>query len=95
MPDWVLSYCVAIGLALTGQDPPAVGKAFYQALNPSSQKIDWVAYYKNHGYGPTITWDVPNSCLSIPPTMNWAVPNSCLTAPPAAPVVPPFQDHRR
>jgi hypothetical protein len=65
-------------------------KCYYGALD----NIDWVAYYKNHGYqintncggGPC------GSCCRInyapvfvSPCMQWAVPNGCLNGPPAGP----------
>ena len=64
---------------------------YYGALD----HIDWVAYYKNHGY------QINSSCCGggyggcggcqriqfapvfVSPTMQWAVPNSCLNGPPA------------
>ena len=69
----------------------ALGK-YYKALD----HIDWVAYYKNHGYqinagccgGP----GGPGGCCGrinyapvfVSPTMQWAVPNTCLSGPPVA-----------
>ena len=61
-------------------------KHYYGALD----HIDWVAYYKNHGYqinggggcGPN-----GNPCrinyapVFVSPTMQWAVPNSCMQGP--------------
>lgn len=71
-------------------------KNYYCALD----HIDWVAYYKNHGYqinsgcgGMGGACAGPNgSCCQrvnyapvfVSPTMQWAVPNSCLGGPPAA-----------
>jgi hypothetical protein len=61
--------------------------------------IDWVAYYKNHGYqinagcygpggmcGPQRIQYAP---VFVSPTMQWAVPNSAVSGPPAHPPVPP------
>ena len=68
-------------------------KCFYCALD----HIDWVAYYKNHGY------QINNCCgqggqggcggccrinyapVFVSPCMQWAVPNSCLSGPPSGP----------
>jgi hypothetical protein len=63
-------------------------KDYYCALD----HIDWVAYYKNHGY------QINGSCCSpcgggrinyapvfVSPTLQWAVPNSCLNGPPVGP----------
>src|SRR5262245_15644471 len=52
--------------------------------------IDWVAYYKNHGYqingncgGPCGGCQRVNYApVFVSPTMQWAVPNSCLSGPP-------------
>jgi hypothetical protein len=53
--------------------------------------IDWVAYYKNHGYqiNGSCGGGGPNGCCRInyapvfvSPTMQWAVPNGCLSGPP-------------
>src|SRR5207244_1245279 len=65
---------------------------YYCALD----KIDWVAYYKNHGYqinancgmgggggpcgGPQRIQFAP---VFVSPAMQWAVPNGCLNGPPA------------
>jgi hypothetical protein len=63
-------------------------KCFYCALD----HIDWVAYYKNHGYqincGPGCG---PGSCCGrinyapvfVSPTLQWAVPSSTMVGPPA------------
>jgi hypothetical protein len=64
--------------------------------------IDWVAYYKNHGYqinagcgggggggcgcGPQRIQFAP---VFVSPTMNWAVPNSAVSGPPCQPPLPP------
>jgi hypothetical protein len=61
-------------------------KNYYCALD----KIDWVAYYKNHGYqinagfgcNPCATQRVQFAPVFVSPTMQWAVPNSCLNGPP-------------
>lgn len=61
-------------------------------------RIDWVAYYKNHGYqintgcyggggngmcgGPTRVQFAP---VFVSPTMQWAVPNSSLSGAPGGP----------
>ncbi len=62
-------------------------KHYYAALD----NIDWVAYYKNHGY------QINGGCghngggcgrinyapVFVSPSMQWAVPNTCLSGPPA------------
>jgi hypothetical protein len=71
-------------------------KRYYGALD----HIDWVAYYKNHGY--QINTGMGGGCgpcggsqriqfapVFVSPTMQWAVPNSCLSGPPAGAPVPP------
>ncbi len=68
-------------------------KNYYCALD----HIDWVAYYKNHGYQINCAC---NGCgggpggpcggcqriqfapVFVSPSMQWAVPNSCLNGPP-------------
>ena len=60
---------------------------YYDALDC----IDWVAYYKNHGYQINGGCGGPNGgpCrinyapVFVSPTMQWAVPNSCMGGPPA------------
>jgi hypothetical protein len=68
-------------------------KNYYCALD----KIDWVAYYKNHGYQINAACGGPcGGCqriqfapVFVSPTMQWAVPNSCLNGPPSGgPAVP-------
>jgi hypothetical protein len=64
-------------------------KGYYAALD----HIDWVAYYKNHGYqinggccGPCGSGGRINYApVFVSPTLQWAVPNSCLNGPPAGP----------
>lgn len=64
--------------------------------------IDWVAYYKNHGY--QINANCYGSCggcnriqfapVFVSPSMQWAVPNSCLNGPPCGPPgLPPGFPH--
>jgi hypothetical protein len=62
-------------------------KNYYCALD----HIDWVAYYKNHGYQINAGCGAgPGGCgqrinyapVFVSPTMQWAVPNSCLNGPP-------------
>ena len=59
-------------------------KHFYQALD----HIDWVAYYKNHGYqinggcGPNGGCGRVNYApVFVSPMMQWAVPNQSLQGP--------------
>ena len=68
---------------------------YYDALD----NIDWVAYYKNHGYqingncgGPGGGGGRVNYApVYVAPAMQWAVPNSCLNGPPAGgPCYPPM-----
>jgi hypothetical protein len=66
-------------------------KKYYGALD----HMDWVAYYKNHGYqinsgcgGPSGPGCGGGPCrinyapVFVSPTMQWAVPNSCMSGPP-------------
>ena len=54
--------------------------------------IDWVAYYKNHGYqinagcgggGGGCCGRINYAPVFVSPTMQWAVPNGCMSGPPA------------
>jgi hypothetical protein len=63
---------------------------YYRALD----HIDWVAYYKNHGYqingacygpGGGCCQRVQFAPVFVSPQMQWAVPNGCLQGPPAGP----------
>ncbi|GIW80502.1 MAG: hypothetical protein KatS3mg105_2309 [Gemmatales bacterium] len=61
-------------------------KKYYDLLD----NIDWVAYYKNHGYqintgcgGPGGACRINYAPVFVSPTMQWAVPNSCMSGPPA------------
>lgn len=60
-------------------------KNFYGALD----NIDWVAYYKNHGYqinggcGPQGCGRINYAPVFVSPTIQWAVPQNCLNGPPA------------
>ena len=65
-------------------------KDYYCALD----HIDWVAYYKNHGYqincncgpgGPGCCQRINYAPVFVSPTMQWAVPNNCLGGPPVGP----------
>ena len=61
-------------------------QGFYCSLD----HIDWVAYYKNHGYaingGPGGTGGRINYApVFVSPSMQWAVPNSCLGGAPTGP----------
>jgi hypothetical protein len=58
--------------------------------------IDWVAYYKNHGYQINSNCGSCGPCggccqrinyapVFVSPTMQWAVPNTCLGGPPCGP----------
>jgi hypothetical protein len=67
---------------------------YYDALNhyyKALDHIDWVAYYKNHGY------QISGGCCSgggcrinyapvfVSPTMQWAGPSAAMSGPPAGP----------
>jgi hypothetical protein len=61
-------------------------KNYYAALD----HIDWVAYYKNHGYqinagcgGPGGSCRINYAPVFVSPTMQWAVPNNCAGGQPA------------
>jgi hypothetical protein len=74
---------------------------YYDALRRyygSLDHIDWVAYYKNHGYQINAQYcggtnggcnRIQYAPVFVSPTMNWAVPNSCLNGPPCGPGYPP------
>jgi hypothetical protein len=60
-------------------------KRFYGALD----HIDWVAYYKNHGYQINAGCGYGGGCCGrinyapvfVSPTLQWAVPSGCVGAP--------------
>ena len=61
-------------------------KDYYCALD----HIDWVAYYKNHGYQINCgcgfggcSQRVNYAPVFVSPSMQWAIPNSCIQGPPA------------
>ena len=64
-------------------------------------RIDWVAYYKNHGYQINTGYGcgpgggsnrVQFAPVFVSPQMNWAVPNNqYLSGPPNGPGFPPMQ----
>jgi hypothetical protein len=70
-------------------------KNYYCALD----HIDWVAYYKNHGYqinagcgsggGPGCCGRINYAPVFVSPCMQWAVPNGCMNGPPAGPMCGP------
>jgi hypothetical protein len=66
-------------------------KNYYCALD----HIDWVAYYKNHGYqinggcGPYGCGRINYAPVFVNPTIQWAVPNSASCGPPAMPMFAP------
>jgi hypothetical protein len=56
--------------------------------------IDWVAYYKNHGYqinggcggpGGGCCGRINYAPVFVSPCMQWAVPNCCIGGPPGGP----------
>jgi hypothetical protein len=63
-------------------------KCYYGALD----HLDWVAYYKNHGYqinsgcmgpGGGGNCRVNYAPVVVTPGMQWAVPSGCMNGPPA------------
>jgi len=63
--------------------------------------MDWVSYYKNHGYQINAGCGGPGgSCggaqriqfapVFVSPSMQWAVPNTCLSGAPSGPGGPPM-----
>jgi hypothetical protein len=64
---------------------------YYRALD----RIDWVAYYKNHGYQINAACGGGGPCggpqriqfapVFVSPSMQWAVPNGCLQGAPSGP----------
>jgi hypothetical protein len=62
--------------------------------------MDWVSYYKNHGYQINSGCGMNGSCggsqriqfapVFVSPSMQWAVPNSCLSGAPTGPSYPPM-----
>ena len=69
-------------------------KDYYCALD----HIDWVAYYKNHGYQINAGCCGANGSpcrinyapVFVSPSMQWAVPNTCLSGAPSGPGFPPM-----
>jgi hypothetical protein len=66
-------------------------KTFYKHLDA----IDWVAYYKNHGYainaGPCGTGGcgrINYAPVFVSPTMQWAIPAGATGGPPVGPMGP-------
>jgi hypothetical protein len=62
-------------------------KCYYGALD----NIDWVAYYKNHGYQINSGYGHPGcgqrinyAPVFVSPSMQWAVPGSAIGGPPGA-----------
>jgi hypothetical protein len=65
-------------------------KNYYCALD----KIDWVAYYKNHGYQINCGMGgygggacggcqrINYAPVFVAPAMQWAIPNNCMSTPP-------------
>jgi hypothetical protein len=67
-------------------------KNYYGALD----HIDWVAYYKNHGYqinggccGPCGPGRINYAPVFVNPQIQWAMPNSCMSGPAAMPMFAP------
>jgi hypothetical protein len=64
-------------------------KSYYASLD----HIDWVAYYKNHGYqinaqcgvgGGGCCPRINYAPVFVSPTMQWAMPGNCISGPPGA-----------
>jgi hypothetical protein len=60
-------------------------KCYYSSLS----HLDWVGYYKNHGYQINGACGGANGCcrvnyapVFVTPTMQWAMPNGCASGPP-------------
>jgi hypothetical protein len=77
---------------------------YYDALRRyygSLDRIDWVAYYKNHGYQINNGMGGCGPCggasriqfapVFVSPTMQWAVPNQGLCGAPGGPGMPGMQ----
>lgn len=90
-------FLAVIGLGLAAGSAKAGWYGYYKALQheAAANQIDWVEYYKRHGYsGPgfSVPTDAQGNPQRIhwipwqPPTMQWAVPNTAL---PGAPLPPP------
>jgi hypothetical protein len=75
-------------------------RRYYGALD----RIDWVAYYKNHGYqintgcggcgpggGGCGGGRIQFAPVFVSPQMQWAVPNTMLSGTPPGPGCPPMQ----
>ena len=67
-------------------------KCYYAALD----NIDWVAYYKNHGYQINAGCGPGGNCgrinyapVFVSPQVQWAVPNSATTGPAMPPAMMP------
>ena len=65
---------------------------YYHALQDyycALDHIDWVAYYKNHGYqinggcGGGCSQRINYAPVFVSPSMQWAIPNSCIQGPAA------------
>ena len=71
-------------------------KDYYCALD----HIDWVAYYKNHGYqinagcggasGPGCCGRINYAPVFVSPCMQWAMPGGCMNGPPTGPACGPM-----
>jgi hypothetical protein len=73
-------------------------KRYYGSLD----RIDWVAYYKNHGYQINTgcggygggacggSGRIQFAPVFVSPSMQWAVPNSCLSGAPTGAPCPPI-----
>ena len=77
---------------------------YYHALHKyygALDHMDWVSYYKNHGYQINAGCGGPGGACGgsqriqfapvfVSPSMQWAVPNTCLSGAPSGPGGPPM-----
>lgn len=101
-PWWNIFACKSKCLTCEEERLQRFWHDYYDALRNyycALDHIDWVAYYKNHGYqinagacgspcgggGGGCCPRVNYAPVFVSPCMQWAVPNSCLSGPPAGP----------
>ena len=99
-PWWNIFNCHNRHLTCEEQRLQRFWHDYYDALRKYyklQEHIDWVAYYKNHGYqinaacggmgmGPCGGCQrIQFAPVFVSPQMQWAVPNGCLTGAPSGP----------
>src|SRR6476646_9679530 len=94
MLGWILAAWVAFG-GKNGEKLSEPWDTCYFVLKSQStalNAVDWVEYYKKHGYqingnlcGPYSVGGRIGGCVFSNPSLQWAVPNNCLNGPPAGP----------